>query len=113
MKHLFIFLFVLLIGPGGCKKKGSTPDPTPPPTATTFTNPLLNSGPDPWIVKKDSFYYYTHTLGNRISVWRTKKVSALRDVTPQTIWSAPSSGANSRNVWAPEIHYLNNKWYAY
>ncbi|MGB8194855.1 MAG: glycoside hydrolase family 43 protein, partial [Chitinophagaceae bacterium] len=114
MKRLYIFLFVLLVGPGSCKKKGDTPAPNPPaPPVTTFTNPLLNSGPDPWIVKKDSFYYYTHTLGNRIAVWTTKKVSALRDASSQTIWTAPSSGPNSRNVWAPEIHYINNKWYAY
>src|SRR5215213_1016774 len=114
MKRLYIFLLVALIGPGACRKKGSSPQPNPPAqTETTFINPLLNSGPDPWILKKDSFYYYTHTLVNRIAVWKTKKVSDLRNASSQTIWSAPSTGPNSRNVWAPELHYLNNKWYAY
>ncbi|HYF29585.1 MAG TPA: glycoside hydrolase family 43 protein [Chitinophagaceae bacterium] len=115
MKQLYIaILLVTLIGPGSCSKKGGSPGPNPPPpTVTTFTNPLLNSGPDPWIVKKDSFYYYTHTLGNRIAVWKTKQVSALSSAPTQTVWSAPSTGPNSRNIWAPELHYINNKWYAY
>lgn len=25
----------------------------------------------------------------------------------------PTSGANSHHVWAPELHFLNNKWYVY
>jgi hypothetical protein len=37
-----------------------------------FSNPLLPSGADPWSIYKDGFYYYTHTLGNRIDIWKTK-----------------------------------------
>jgi GH43 family beta-xylosidase len=97
-----------------CNKKsgGSNPNPNPAP-ANTFTNPLLQSGPDPWVIKKDSFYYYTHTLGNRIAVWRTKKMSALGNAIPQNIWAAPASGPNSKNIWAPELHFMSGKWYAY
>src|SRR4051812_45429660 len=115
MKFSFkIFLFSLLLTTLSCGKGGgNNPDPGPVIPPNSFTNPLLSSGPDPWIIKKDSFYYYTHTLGNRISVWTTKKVSDLKNAPVQTIWSAPTSGSNSKNVWAPELHYLNNKWYAY
>jgi GH43 family beta-xylosidase len=113
-RGLHIFFLVLVVAFSSCKKKSDSPAPVPPPPpVTTFTNPLLSSGPDPWIIKKDSLYYYTHTQGDRITVWRTKKVSALGTGLAQTIWTAPSSGANSRNVWAPELHYINNKWYAY
>lgn len=97
------------------KKGGGDPSPIPPPPApaNTFTNPLLSSGPDPWIIKKDNNYYYTHTLGNRIAIWKTAKVTELKNVVPQTVWSAPVNGANSRNVWAPELHFIDNKWYLY
>ena len=98
---------------GGAGGGTPLPVPTPIPTNTTFTNPLLSSGPDPWVIKKDNYYYYTNTLGNRIAVWKTSKMSELRNVSSQTIWSAPSSGPNSKDVWAPEIHFINNKWYAY
>jgi GH43 family beta-xylosidase len=100
-----------------CGKKSNNGNPTPPPPVnppgTTFSNPLLPSGPDPWVIKKDNFYYYTHTLGNRIALWKTQKMSDLKNVIPQTVWTKPATGANSNNVWAPELHFLDNKWYLY
>lgn len=108
-----VVLFLVVAGFGNCKKS-SSPAPAPPVVdATTFTNPLLPSGPDPWIVQKNNFYYYTHTLGNRIALWKTASVSDLGKATPQNIWTAPVSGANAKNIWAPEIHFIDNKWYAY
>lgn len=109
------FLFLLLTSLSCDKKSGGGGDPTPPPPppANTFTNPLLSSGPDPWVIKKETNYYYTHTLGNRIAIWKTPKMSELKNVSSQTIWTAPSSGPNSKNVWAPELHFIDNKWYAY
>ena len=107
----FILLFVAT-GFGSCKKT-PTPDPAPPVETNTFTNPLLASGPDPWIIRQGDFYYYTHTLGNRIAIWKTAKVTELNKVTPQTVWTAPTTGPNSNNVWAPELHFMDNKWYAY
>lgn len=114
---LFFFLVVTSIscgkdsGGGG----GVTPPPVVPPVvpATTFTNPLLNSGPDPWVVQKDNFYYYTHTLGNRVALWKTAKMSDLKNAPVYTIWSAPATGAASRNIWAPEVNFINGKWYGY
>ena len=116
LKNVYLFLFIVTIGFSTCSKKSGTnppPPPPPPPAANTFTNPLLTSGPDPWVIKKDNFYYYTHTLGNRIAIWKTQKMTELKNAPSITVWTAPSSGPNSRNVWAPELHYLNGKWYLY
>ena len=96
---IFLFLFAGIIS---CKKNSNGGNPPPPAPANTFANPLLSSGPDPWILKKDNNYYYTHTLGNRIALWKTAKVSELKNSSPQTIWTAPATGPNSKNVWAPE-----------
>ena len=112
MLNRFLLFLVLFTGTVSCDKKGGDPSPQPQP-ANTFTNPILTSGPDPWIIKKDNNYYYTHTLGNRIALWKTTKVTELRNVTPQTVWNAPASGPNKENVWAPELHFINNKWYLY
>ena len=113
IKILLLFLSInIAVSCGKGDGGGGTPNPNPVPT-NTFTNPLLSSGPDPWVIKKDNFYYYTHTLGNRIAVWKTQKMSELKNVSAQTIWSAPSTGANSKNIWAPELHFISNKWYAY
>ncbi len=114
-KIAYSFSLLLLLGFSYCGDKGNDPPDPPPPVVpvTTFTNPLLASGPDPWVVKKDNFYYYTHTLGNRIALWKTGKMSELKNAEITTVWTAPSSGPNSRNIWAPEVHFINNKWYAY
>ncbi|HEX2533812.1 MAG TPA: glycoside hydrolase family 43 protein [Chitinophagaceae bacterium] len=105
---------LLVLQTTSCGKKGNSgTEPVPQPVEQTFTNPLLSSGPDPWILRKDSFYYYTHTLGNRISLWKTREVSLLRTVTPVPVWNAPATGPNVHNVWAPELHYLDGKWYLY
>lgn len=98
------------------QKTANAPQPyLPDPVAkdSTFSNPLLPVGPDPWVAQKDSFYYYTHTAGDRIRVWRTKAMSQLNKATEQVIWSRPASGPNAHNIWAPELHYLDGKWYAY
>lgn len=112
MLNKLLLYFVFTTAVVSCGKKGGESSPPLPPS-NTFTNPLLQSGPDPWIIKKDNNYYYTHTLGNRIALWKTTKVSDLKNASSQTIWTAPAGGTNSKNVWAPELHFINNKWYLY
>jgi GH43 family beta-xylosidase len=79
----------------------------------TFTNPLLPAGADPWNIYKDGFYYYTHTMGDSIVVWKTKNLSELRTAEKKTVWIPPKGTAYSRQIWAPEIHFINGKWYVY
>lgn len=79
----------------------------------TFTNPLLDSGPDPWVSQKDGFYYYMNTEGNKLSIYKTKDLSQLRKTEKKVIYHAPESGPGSKNIWAPELHFLGNKWYLY
>lgn len=83
------------------------------PKVTYFTNPLLSSGPDPWVVQSGTSYFFTYTTGNKLVVYQTAKMSALGQATAQTVWTPPATGAYSHDIWAPEIHQLNNKWYMY
>ncbi|MCF0063271.1 glycoside hydrolase family 43 protein [Dyadobacter chenwenxiniae] len=111
-RPVIIWCASLVFVAASCKKEAQAPKPGEQQT-TTFTNPLLNAAPDPWVVQKDSTYYYLHTLGNRIQIWKTSRMSRLKDVTPVTVFSAPATGGNSRDIWAPELFFLNNKWYIY
>ena len=81
--------------------------------AQTFTNPLLPSGADPYSFYKDGFYYYTHTTGNRIELWKAKTLSDLKDAPHQTIWKPAANTRWSKEIWAPEVMFLQGKWYAY
>jgi GH43 family beta-xylosidase len=58
-------------------------------------------------------YYYTHTMGNRIALYATSKMSQLQKAVITTIWTPPASGSYSKEIWAPELHYFQNKWLMY
>jgi GH43 family beta-xylosidase len=115
MVYKYLLSLIILVSVSCKKPSGVNPLPPTPPVVVdaTFTNPLLTSGPDPWVIQKDSFYYYTNTTGGNVKVWRTNSMSKLANASAQTIWNKPPTGANSQNVWAPELHYLDGKWYTY
>lgn len=81
----------------------------------TFTNPIVTSrdAPDPWMIYKDGYYYFTATTGGSIYVWKSRTITGVDAGTKVTVWTPPLGGSQSRNVWAPELHFLRNKWYIY
>lgn len=79
----------------------------------TFSNPLLTSGPDPWVTYRDGFYYYMHTTGRDLRIWKSRSIADLATAERRVVWTPPATGPMSRNVWAPELHYLRGKWYIY
>jgi GH43 family beta-xylosidase len=83
------------------------------PRVSTYTNPLLPSGPDPWITQVDGIYYYTHTMGDRISLWRTANIANLAQAQSVVVWTPPKAGPNAHSIWAPELHRLDGKWFLY
>ena len=104
-------LVILLLS---CKDDDSrSQGTTPPPAENVFSNPLLNSAPDPWVVQSGNWYYFTHTTGNSIRLYRTAEMHELANADAKTIWSPPSTGMNSKHIWAPEIHFLRDRWYFY
>lgn len=81
--------------------------------ADTFTNPLLPSGPDPWVEYKDGFYYYMNTTETNLTLWKTPSMADLKSAPKKVVWTPPASGPYSHDIWAPEIHFLQGKWYIY
>ena len=104
---------------GGCsspetaQKAPETATAPAAPAAHTFTNPLEANGPDPWVTRHDGYYYYTNTLGNRLALWKTPDLSQVGQAEAHTVWTPPPAGPNSSNIWAPELHRVDNKWYIY
>ncbi len=82
-------------------------------SSQTFTNPLLPSGADPYSFYKDGYYYYTHTTARNITLWKSKTIEGLKNAERKVIWRPPAAGPYSKNIWAPEIMFLQGKWYAY
>ncbi len=107
-------LIIVLIGCGKGSSDSGTIVVTPPVvTTSTFTNPLLSSGPDPWVIQQDSTYYYMNTLGDHLAIYSTQKMSQLSKATITSIWTPPTTGLYSKDIWAPELHLFNGKWLMY
>jgi GH43 family beta-xylosidase len=79
----------------------------------TFTNPLLPSGADPWVIHQGGYYYYTNTNGSKLVIMKTKNLAELASAEKKTIWEPPPNTMHSKEIWAPELHYINHKWYMY
>lgn len=79
----------------------------------TFTNPLLPSGADPYSIHKNGYYYYTHTVQNKLMLWKTKNLADLATAENKTIWTPPPNTMYSKEIWAPELHFIKGKWYMY
>jgi GH43 family beta-xylosidase len=108
--NIFLASVIFLIA---CGEESGSQQPLQNLHENEFRNPILTSAPDPWVAQKDDLFYVTHTTGNSLRLYRTAKMSNLSSAEVKTIWLPPSSGMNSRNIWAPEIHFVNDKWYFY
>ncbi|WP_274363158.1 glycoside hydrolase family 43 protein [Paenibacillus thermotolerans] len=81
---------------------------------STFKNPIMAKGADPWMYKHtDGNYYFMVTRGDRLDLWSSESMSRIQEGRCKTVWLPPATGMNSRNLWAPEIHHVNGKWYIY
>ena len=80
---------------------------------TTFRNPVFRSQ-DPYIQFWNGKYYYSESDGDRISIRKSSSLSGLGAQTAKVIWTSPWKGWDGHaNIWAPEIHFLDGKWYIY
>ncbi len=83
---------------------------------SAFRNPLLLQHADPQVLlHTDGQYYIAATAAewDRIEIRRTRDLNALAAAEMKVIWRKHSSGPMSQHIWAPEIHFIDGKWYLY
>ena len=79
---------------------------------------------EPWILQRADPYVYRHTDGmyyftasgpayDRIVLRRADSLAGLADADEVTVWKKHASGIMSKHIWAPELHWLDGKWYIY
>ena len=81
-----------------------------------FPNPLVEQRADPWIYKHtDGYYYFTASVPayDCIELRRARSIEELGTAEPTIIWSKHVKGRMSGHIWAPELHYIDGKWYIY
>lgn len=107
----------------GSSELPTQPDPDPPPEpdpAASFTNPLNQSGPDPWMTHHDGNYYLAATTWGGPDVGLTMRkaptIEGLKNAAPVQIWQ-DSTPDRCCNYWAPEFFLLDGpngpRWYGH
>jgi GH43 family beta-xylosidase len=84
--------------------------------APQFENPLILQRADPWIYRHtDGFYYFTATVPHydRLVLRRETTIEGLRMAPETEIWKKHDTGIMGAHIWAPELHFIENKWYIY
>ena len=81
-----------------------------------YNNPIVIQRADPYIHKhSDGYYYFTASVPefDKIEIRRSKTIEGLQYAETMIIWEKHDKGEMSELIWAPEIHYINGKWYVY
>lgn len=80
----------------------------------TYKNLLVTMDtPDSSVVYHQGFYYMTFTHdGIDIMLLRSKTLD-FRNAEQKVVWYPPVNTMYSANLWAPEIQFIQGKWYIY
>lgn len=78
----------------------------------TLLNLIHDRGEDPWVIRWNNNYYYCREMDDCVIM--VNKAARLEDIGKQNhvVWADPSHSSEAE-VWAPELHRLDGKWYIY
>ncbi len=76
-------------------------------------NPVMASGADPWVVRRGESYFMCQSRRGSIWVSRFRRLRDMGTAEWVRVWTPESGTAHSRELWAPELHYLRGRWYIY
>lgn len=85
--------------------------------SATFTNPVADVGNDPYVIAHEGSYYLVESRTGG-ALWVTRSATGnLTDIfwsgTSVKVWEPPLAGPACRDVWAPELHPIEGRWYIY
>jgi len=78
--------------------------------------PFIEQRADPYVYRHtDGKYYFTASVPayDKIVLRRADSLKDLQTAEETVIWTKHESGEMSKHIWAPELHYLDGKWYIY
>ncbi|MFT3829085.1 MAG: family 43 glycosylhydrolase [Opitutaceae bacterium] len=87
-----------------------------PAAPLVYPNPLVRQRADPFLLRhSDGFYYFTATVPeyDRIELRRAPTIAGLATAEPRTIWRKHAAGPMGAHIWAPELHYIDGRWFLY
>ncbi len=100
---------------GGYELKGTL-------QSDAYPDPFIAERADPYVIKHNGKYYFTASYPafgsvekgyDRIILRESDTLLGLADAEEKVIWRAHNEGIMARHIWAPEIHYILDKWYIF
>jgi GH43 family beta-xylosidase len=72
-------------------------------------------GQDPWVVAHEGSLLLVQAAGGnrRIVVKRFAHLDRMDRNTETVIWAPNGAGGHGRQLWAPELHEIEGRWYVY
>ncbi len=83
---------------------------------TEYNSPFIEQRADPYIFRaSDGSYYFTASVPDydKIILRKSDTLLGLKDAEEKCIWHCHDKGDMSKHIWAPELHYLQGKFYIY
>ena len=80
-----------------------------------WPNPFIEQRADPYILRHQGEYYFVASVPeyDRLELRRASTLEGLRSAEPVVVWRKPDTGPMSELIWAPELHFIDGKWYLY
>ncbi|SFE77755.1 Beta-xylosidase, GH43 family [Paenibacillus catalpae] len=78
--------------------------------------PHIEQRADPFIYRHtDGCYYFVASVPeyDRIEIRKADTIQGLAEAEPAVVWRKHETGLLSANIWAPELHFIDGKWYVY
>ncbi len=83
----------------------------------TFRNPIIAHGADPSVILVNGMYYSVQGgcphQGSApvLCIRASAMLPGLGRAVPVVVWTAPAFGPGSADIWAPQIEFLDGRWY--
>lgn len=79
----------------------------------SFTNPIYHRGADPWVIQYNREYVYCYSRDGQIHVSKTNRLERIGSAPGVGVWKPPQGQPFSKELWAPELHRLQDRFYIY
>lgn len=84
-------------------------------TTVTAQNPICKPGDDPFVTYRNGVYYYLFTASGatELKVATATSLDKISRDNAKSVYKAPAGTDHSKDLWAPEMYYLEGNWYIY
>lgn len=84
--------------------------------ALKYNEPWILQRADPFVCRHtDGMYYFTASVPEYdcIALRRSNTLFGLAEAEEKVVWRCHEEGEMGKHIWAPELHYIEGRWFIY